>query len=51
MVKYGNFAELIKKLVNVGIVEFVHDKTKDIIGLFGMSKDVGSKQRLILDAR
>lgn len=51
LVKNKNYAEFIVKLVNVGIVNLVHSKTEESIGMFGVPKDGVSKKRLILDAR
>ena len=51
MVKDGQYAKLIKKLVGVGVVELVLEKPVAINGLFGVEKDGGQSQRLILDAR
>ena len=51
MVKDGQYAKLIKKLVGVGVVELVLEKPVAINGLFGVEKDGGKTQRLILDAR
>ena len=51
MVKKGEYFKLVAKLVGVGVMELVKQKPKEINGLFGVSKDNGTKQRLILDAR
>ncbi|MEM7281758.1 MAG: hypothetical protein AAF438_09045 [Pseudomonadota bacterium] len=51
MVKHGAYPRLGAKLVAVGLVELVDEEPKEINGLFGVPKDGGAKQRLILDAR
>lgn len=51
MVKDGEYPELINKLVEVGCVRLGKDRPIEINGLFGVEKDGGASQRLILDAR
>lgn len=51
MVKEGQYAQLILKLEEVGVVELVREKPIEINGLFGVPKDGGTKQRLTPDAK
>lgn len=51
LVREGEYVQLKQKLYDKGIMEFVCEKRKEINRLFGVPKDKGEKQRLILNGR
>lgn len=49
--KESQYAELILRLEEAGIIKVVRKKHTDIDKCFGVPKDGGAKQRLIVEAR
>lgn len=48
LVKEGEYAQLIQRLYDTGMVELVCKKAKEMNGLFGVQEDEGEKKCLIL---